>query len=203
MLLQSGYRGGVKKSPYWRGVFFCVVLLLVGAWFGYGFLAEHWDRHYRYDPLIIAAARRHNLDPALIKAVIWRESAFDASARGGKGEIGLMQLMPSCSVVDWARAAKVPVPPAGLLFDPELNIEIGAWYLSRAARRWRGYRDREELTLCEYNAGGAKAAEWAPEDPGESGVVKRIRYDSTRKYVETVMAKYYNYREVMAGLDRW
>jgi soluble lytic murein transglycosylase len=172
---------------------FLAVAAAVAAWFGYRWLAERWGREQRYDPMIAAAAARHNLDPALLKALVWRESRFNHHARGGKGEIGLTQLMPRFAVRDWAEANKVPVPPDGLLFDPGLNLEIGAWYLGRASRRWRDYRRASELALCEYNAGRGKAVEWAPPNPADE-VIPRIGFRSTRDYVSSIMAKYYHYR---------
>ena len=47
-----------------------------------------------YDRFILKAGTRNRIDPALIKAVVWRESRFNHIAKGGKGEIGLMQIMP-------------------------------------------------------------------------------------------------------------
>ena len=57
-------------------------------------LLERWltQRENRHDPLILAAARKYGVDPALVKAVIWRESKFDPDTRGRADEVGLMQL---------------------------------------------------------------------------------------------------------------
>ena len=73
------------------------------------------------------------VDPALLKAVIWRESKYNASEIGGKGEIGLMQIMVDRAASDWARVKKYPLPSAGALYDPELNIEIGCAALAALA----------------------------------------------------------------------
>jgi len=40
------------------------------------------------DKHILAAARQYGVDPALVKAVVWRESSFDPRVRGDAGEIG-------------------------------------------------------------------------------------------------------------------
>ena len=106
-----------------------IVLWRIGA-----FIYDYYARFSRYDELIVKAARRNGVDPCLIKAVIWKESRFDKRARGLKGEVGLMQIMPDLAAADWARVKGFRTPSRGALFDPELNIEIGSWYLSRALR---------------------------------------------------------------------
>src|SRR5207249_7371829 len=44
------------------------------------------------DAHILAAARKYGVDPALVKAVVWRESWFNPHVKGRKGEVGLMQI---------------------------------------------------------------------------------------------------------------
>ena len=157
---------------------------------------DYYSRDTRYDRIIRNAGLRNHIDPALIKAVIWRESRFDRRAIGLKGEIGLMQIMPGkdYAAADWARANRQKLPSKGALFDPELNINIGSWYLSRALHRYRKYRDAAALALCEYNAGPGRAAEWKPADPGQS-VLERITIPSTKQYVQTILKKYDYYKK--------
>ena len=107
----------------------------------------------QYDSIILEASKRYAIDPMLIKAVIWREGDFDPDAVGSKGEIGLMQLMANSSVKDWTNHTKRKISDKGILFDPELNIEIGTWYLARSRRNWLKYNDCDVLALAGYNAG--------------------------------------------------
>ena len=148
----------------------------------------------RYDAIIEKTAGKYNIDSRFLKAIIYRESKFDANARGTSGEIGLMQIMPRGAAVDWARYYKHENVREGLLFNPELNIEIGAWYLSRALKRWRNYKHVKELALCQYNAGGKRANAWKP-DNYDGNIIDRIKIRSTRAYVEFIMAKYKEYCE--------
>ena len=53
--------------------------------------------------MIEQAGLRNGVDPCLLKAVIWRESRFDRTAIGSKGEVGLMQVMPKYAGLEWAR----------------------------------------------------------------------------------------------------
>jgi len=148
-----------------------------------------------YDRFIQTAGIRHNIDPALIKAVIWRESRFDHTAFGSKGEIGLMQLLPGrkSAAADWSIHFSRALPSREELLDPAMNVDIGAWYLSRALERYRGCREAVALALCEYNAGPDRAEEWCPDSPEES-VFDFISIASTKKYVEDILKQYELYR---------
>lgn len=164
------------------------ILMGVGVWKAGSYIYNYSDRSSRYDKMIVAAGRRNGVYPPLLKAVIWKESRFDASARGSKGEIGLMQVMPSSAVKDWEKAFQRKVPSDGALMDPALNIEIGSWFLGRALERWRDYNKSEELALCEYNAGIQRAESWKPLlHDGE--VMPNIDIESTRKYVRDILER--------------
>ena len=137
-----------------------------------------------YDRFILNAGLRNHIDPVLLKAIIWRESRFNHIAKGEKGEVGLMQIMPGdrAAAADWAIAHCRDIPSEEELLDPELNIDIGAWYLARALHRYRNSRDAVALALCEYNAGPGRAEEWVPDpDVPEESVFDLITISSTRK----------------------
>ena len=65
------------------------------------------DRHRHcfgmYDDLIEQASIRHDVDPCLIRAVIKKESRFNAGARGKHKEVGLMQITAAVAT-DWEKA---------------------------------------------------------------------------------------------------
>lgn len=169
------------------------VLVSLGGWLVISTISKGEERQERYDELIEQAGRRNGVDPDLIRAVIWRESNFDRRKIGGKGEIGLMQIMPSAGAAEWARVNKRSVPGKAQLSDPALNIEIGSWILGRAMKRWSGYKDRIALALCEYNAGFSRANAWKPPNPSGS-VFERIKIDSTKKYASDIIRQYAEYR---------
>lgn len=106
----------------------------------------------RYSDQIQTVSLQYGLNPRFVQAVIWRESRFNASAKGKNGEIGLMQLKMN-TVRDWAKAHRRPVPSASSVYDPEMNLHIGIWRLDQALRHWEGYEDQIQLALFEYNAG--------------------------------------------------
>lgn len=95
------------------------------------------------EPMISAAATRHKLDPALIRAVIRQESGFHPCAVSPKGAMGMMQLMP-----DTAEHFKLSDP-----FNAAENIRAGAEFLKELFDRFKGDL---KLTLAAYNAGPGK-----------------------------------------------
>ncbi|OGV49468.1 MAG: hypothetical protein A2X49_00805 [Lentisphaerae bacterium GWF2_52_8] len=166
-------------------------LWLVSVFSPYDYFFSH---EKEFEKLIEQVAQRYSIDPLLLKSVIWRESKFRQNAQGRKGEIGLMQVMPSAAVLDWADWNRISPPCRGILFNPSVNIDIGAWYLSRALRKWKDYKNCEALALCEYNAGPGKAKDWAP--PSLDGdLISRIGIESTREYVTAIIRKYCEYAE--------
>lgn len=117
-----------------------------------------------YDTLIAEAAQRYKLPPALIRAVIQAESAFDPLAVSTAGAQGLMQLMP-------ALARELGVTN---VFDPRQNIMAGSQYLSALLGDQKG---NLALALASYNAG-----------PGNVQRYKGIPpFKETRQYVKKIM----------------
>lgn len=145
----------------------------------------------RYDRFIYEAATRHNVPPLLVKAVIWRESKFNALARGGVGEIGLMQIRSDTAVLDWTRETGNPPPDRAALFVPELNIEIGTWYLAQGLRAYRNYPEAKfKLSLACYNAGASRANRWKPVNLRDDLNYAKIDYAVTREYVPTIINRW-------------
>jgi len=98
---------------------------------------------------IVRESRRHQLDPALVLAVMHVESRFDTFAVSEKDAMGLMQILPSTGA--WL-APQVGVTWYGpqTLFDPEANVRIGVAYLRQLSDRYDG---RIATALAAYNWG--------------------------------------------------
>lgn len=106
-------------------------------------LGRRWvdpKRYKAYDHLIHEAAQRHQVDAALVKAVIKAESDFVPDAVSPAGALGLMQLMPGT-----ARLRGV-----GSVFEPGQNIDGGVKHLRYLLDRYNG---NLRLALAAYNAG--------------------------------------------------
>jgi len=124
-----------------------------------------------YDDLIVAAAQRHGLDPALLKGLIRAESDFDPDAGSGAGAVGLTQLMPST-----AAALGVTDPR-----DPAQSIEGGAKYLKQQLDAFGGDVTK---ALAAYNAGPGAVARYGGVPP----------YAETQAYVQRVQQYAAEYR---------
>jgi soluble lytic murein transglycosylase-like protein len=140
------------------------------------------------DPL--GAEERQRLAPtrpdlALLYGVTWQESKFDPRARSRSDARGLMQLkLPTA--VEQARLLHMKRPTAADLFDPKLNLELGAAYLGRLLARFQG---RATLALAAYNAGPTAAQRWArmPDPGGEMMACELIGYGQAHDYVQIIL----------------
>ncbi|MDR1192096.1 MAG: lytic transglycosylase domain-containing protein [Verrucomicrobiales bacterium] len=157
-----------------------------------------------YEPLIAEAARRYRLDPHLIRAVIWRESAFQPDVFGAAQERGLMQVTPNAGK-EWAKAEKITTFRETDLFDPRTNIMAGSWYLARAIGRWRDADLPEAFALAEYNAGRTHARRWAQPLPRWEAApfIANIDYPTTKAYARDILEKRDNYKTSTRQLTPW
>jgi len=147
--------------------------------------------HDQYDKIILENSRRHNLSPELIKSVIRKESNFHYQARGLANEFGLMQFRLG-TVKDWQNFHKKSTfPGTTVLLNPEINIEIGSWYLAKAVRDWQNHKDWKVLALAQYNAGRTHARKWAPQDPKDNAF-ENITFPMTKAYISDIL-KYEQY----------
>ena len=128
----------------------------------------------RYEQIVVAHARNYRLDPALLAAVIYAESKFDASARSGAGAVGLMQLLPETAKGIALRTGGSRFVVSDLTV-PELNVRYGAWYLRHLLTR---YGD-ERTALAAYHAGQGNVDSWRERGVG-------IQFPETRAYVDRV-----------------
>jgi peptidoglycan lytic transglycosylase len=128
----------------------------------------------KYEQIVRGHARNYRLDPALLAAVIYQESKFRVDAKSSSGAIGLMQLRP-----DTAKGIAIRTGGNRFrtndLYDPEINIRYGSWYLRHLLDK---YGDETEA-LAAYNAGQRNVDRWRAEG-------KEIQFSETRAYVDRV-----------------
>ena len=128
---------------------------------------------FTLNEIIRAAARKHGVDPAVVKSIIRAESAFSASAISSKGAVGLMQLMPET-------AREFGADPA----IPEQNIDAGTHYLSWLLQRYASKKDTLRRAIAAYNAGPGAVEHYRGIPP----------FRETRNYVARVLRFYKQYQ---------
>lgn len=162
-------------------------------------LYDQWRtwRENSQDAVILAAAAHYGVDPALVKAVVWRESWFDPWARGKAGEVGLMQVSESAAR-EWAEAERVQLFVHNQLFDPAKNTRAGTWYLSKLLQRYAATDNPRPYALAAYNAGQANVLKWAqgPAATNSALFIGQIGFPITKDYAKAVMARFEHYRSI-------
>lgn len=155
-----------------------VVLAVAGAAAWVSESEPDWYLRTRYPleyaHIVRGHAKNHDLDPALLAAVIYAESRFDPNARSEAGAVGLMQLLPETAKGIALRTGGDRFVVADLR-DPEINVRYGSWYLDNLLDR---YSDTE-LALAAYHAGQGNVDRWRSEGLG-------IAFPETRAYVDEV-----------------
>lgn len=146
-----------------------------------------------FKQMVEEAALEWNLDPFLLVAVMKVESGFDPRAVSAKGARGLMQIMPDTGAWAAVQLGMEPFHPDDL-FIPDINLRIGAWYLSYLSQR---FNDRLVLALAAYNGGQGNVQQWLTSMrwSGEVETVQDIPYGETRRYVIRVLRTYESYKD--------
>ena len=153
----------------------------------YRFPLAYWDS-------IQQKAQDSGMDPYLILALIRQESLFDARARSPAFALGLMQLLPSTA----SRLAKqigMAPPSNDQLFDPDINLTLGAQYLKQLLDR---YSNNWFKAIAAYNAGEGAVDRWEKEIATDDieEFVERIPYTETRGYVKLVLRNHRIYQKL-------
>ncbi len=171
-----------------------VGLVLLGV--GLGALYWGWEGwlEHSQDAVIRAAARKYGVEPALVKAIVWRESRFNPAARGKAEEFGLMQLQEEAAR-EWAEAERITGFEHQQCFDPSTNALAGTWYLRKLLRRYTSTDDPLPYALADYNAGRGNVLKWAKGEAATNSVafLEQIGFPSTKAYVQEVTARYVHY----------
>ena len=122
-------------------------------------------------PLVIQTASRHQVDPALVKAIIMAESGYNSRAISKNGAIGLMQLMPET-------AEEFNVKD---IFNPKQNIDGGVRYFKQLVSQFSGDL---KLALAAYNAGSSSVRQYKGVPP----------FKETQHYIKKVFEYYQLYK---------
>lgn len=178
-------------------------------------VADHLHlREKAYAESVLASARRYDVPPSLIYAVIEVESAFNPYAVSAAQAYGLMQIVPATAGRDvFEKVKRQPGEPTrDQLFRPDFNIDVGSAYLHLVDDRYlkdiRDSNSRSFATIAAYNGGVSAALRTFDRDPkravaqinrlASDAVYERLRrnhpFAETRRYLEKVQAAEGKYR---------
>ncbi|HEX8255668.1 MAG TPA: lytic transglycosylase domain-containing protein [Thermoanaerobaculia bacterium] len=129
---------------------------------------DFFKKEVPFGAVIYQEAKKNNIRPELVAAVVQAESRFKPTARSGAGAIGLMQLVPRTG--KWMGARD--------LTNPVQNIAAGTKYLKYLHERFDG---NETKMIAAYNAGEGNVKRFGGVPP----------FKETRKY----LAKVQNYEK--------
>jgi soluble lytic murein transglycosylase-like protein len=127
-----------------------------------------------FHPIIIQTSSRHQVDPAIVKAIIMAESGYNPRAISKAGAKGLMQLMPKT-------AQDLGVEDS---FNPQQNISGGVRYFKQLMNRFNG---DFKLALAAYNAGSTTVRRYKGVPP----------FKATKHYIKKVFKYYQLYKNQM------
>lgn len=181
----------MQKRYNWEITVFALIVALILAGF---FCTPYFSKFYypyRYREIIEANAFAYGVDPLLVAAVIRVESKFHPKALSRKGAMGLMQIMPATA--EWV-APQVGIDNfrEEMLFEPEINIRLGSWYLASLAEEFDG---RLDVVIVAYNAGRGKVSGWLAEGVWSGRFADRedIPFPESRVFLWRVRRAYDSY----------
>ncbi|MFA5103832.1 MAG: transglycosylase SLT domain-containing protein [Candidatus Margulisiibacteriota bacterium] len=155
----------------------------------------------RYGEFVDKYCEQFGVEPSLMYALIREESRFNPRGLSRTMAHGLTQIMPSTGR-GIARNLGIRHYNTSRLFEPELNVKMGAYYLSQQLKRFNGDK---HLALASYNGGSGNVRRWVRKN-GYSDIdefVENIPYKETRGYVKKVLESYWQYKRIYETEHAW
>jgi soluble lytic murein transglycosylase len=146
----------------------------------------------KYKEYVINYSIQNRIDPYLVFAVIKAESGFKPEAKSKKDARGLMQITEGTGA--WGAAElKLEVYSAESLFEPEINIRIGCWYLGKLMEE---FNNDINLVIAAYNGGSGNVSQWLKNREysisGKS--LDKIPFSETHTFLKRVKLYYSIYK---------
>lgn len=147
----------------------------------------------RYSNYINKYSSEYNVPKDMVASVINIESGYDSNAISSAGACGLMQIMPS-TAFDMASRLKIDISYDDL-FDPEINIQLGCYYLRYLLDMFNGNKIN---TLSAYNWGLSSVKNWiASGNVDENGNVINIPALETQNYLKKYSTNEFVYKNIL------
>ena len=148
----------------------------------------------KYSQYVEYYSNQYHIDKYLVYSIIKTESKFNPEAVSSKGAAGLMQITDVTA--GWAKK-ELKLKDVDV-HDPETNIKIGTWYLSRLNKEFKGDL---HLIISAYNGGSGNVRKWlqSSEYSADGKSLSQIPFKETSQYTDKVLRNYRKYRELYIG----
>lgn len=146
-----------------------------------------------YKNELLRFAKARNIDPRFVLAIMKQESSFKANAKSPSAARGLLQLVMD-TALKYNKQCGIPNLQAEQLYSPEININLGSYYISELKRQFNLY----EAIAASYNGGEDNAQRWLNRSrPKENAIfTSEVGFSESKNYVYKVMNNFRVYREL-------
>ncbi len=150
-----------------------------------------------YTDLLQKHTTKYEIDPLFVAAMIREESRYNADAVSYAGAIGLMQIMPA-NGPEFASRLKIPRFNTKMLYDPDINIQMGSWYMKSLMNQ---FDNDHALVAGAYNGGPGRMRRWvkAKQIPDLDEFIEDIGIDQTRRHIKKVIDSYIIYQQLYSN----
>ena len=186
----------MKKISKLYKTYFVIFLMMIAFIFFLNY--DSFERSFypiKYSQYVEKYSSKFGVDKYLVYSIIKSESKFRKDAISSKGAAGLMQISPKTE--KWAR--KELKLDKSNIFDPNVNIEIGTWYIARLLKEFDGNLG---LAISAYNGGSGNVRKWlkSPKYSFDGKNLHQIPFRETSDYTEKVLKNYKKYKKLYYGL---
>lgn len=173
------YKSRIKYIPVFLALLVLIVVIIDNST-----TVLKYNYPLKYKEHVLKYARQNNIDPYLVFAIIKAESNFDPNAVSKKNAKGLMQITDKTGA--WA-ADKLKMKQYSVdeLFKPEINIQLGCWYIGWLMKQ---FNNDENLVIAAYNGGNGNVNEWLKDKrlSNSGSSLERIPFKETDAFLKKV-----------------
>ncbi len=181
-----------KKHSILKVIILLIIIALIGCGIN-NYLQYNMFYPLKHYNTVKQQASKYDIEPLLILSIIKAESNFKPDAVSHKEAVGLMQITPSTAVWAAEQMGMQGFDTAGLE-TPEVNIEIGTWYIAYLLDYYEG---NTQLALAAYNAGTGTVDKWLSEGQiEEAGSTISLPYKETSDYLVKINTYYERYKQL-------
>ncbi len=179
------------KGKIYIVLFVIVIMLILGLYATRTFVYP-----LKYKEQIMKYSQKNNIDPYLILAIINTESKFNKDAVSSMKAKGLMQITKPTAEEINTMTNSAPEINDNTIYDIDVNIEIGCYYLASLIERYNG---NYYLAICAYNAGIGNVNKWIEQNiipPTLDTTDVKLPFNETTNYLKKVVKAYEVYKKI-------